>query len=74
MKSNMSIEKIKLEMTKYVDFYGGQLLGIEDVKSANTKEELNKIIEEHRQHMELMLCDANSHLDSLKRRTEMWIL
>lgn len=70
----MTIEKIKEELLKYRDFYGGDLLNISDVEAATTREELSKIIELHRSHMEAMLCDAGSHLDNLKRRTGLHIL
>lgn len=67
----MTIEKIKQEMAKYRDFYGGDLLGSSEIANATSKEELSKIIEEHRSHMESMLSDANSHLDSLKRKCKL---
>lgn len=66
--SNMNINTIKNEMIKFRDFYGGDLLYVDEVKNANTKEELEKIIELHRDHMESMLCDANSHLNNFKRK------
>jgi len=63
----MTIKKIKQEMIDYIDFYGGNLLGVSEVESANSKEELSNIIEQHRDHMECMLADANNHLDNLKK-------
>jgi hypothetical protein len=64
----MTIEKIKEEMKKFRDLYGGDLISLEFIDNATTKQELAKIIEEHRTHMEMMLCDANSHLDNFKGR------
>ncbi len=61
-------------MLKYRDFYGGELLNISDIEQATTKKELNDIIESHRQHMELMLTDADGHLDNLKRRVDLFML
>lgn len=55
-------------MLAFEDFYGGDLLGVSEVESAKTKEELEKIIDDHRNHMEDMLSDAHSHLDTFKRR------
>ena len=66
--TKMTIEKIKQEMAKYRDFYGGDLLEVSEIKNCKTKKELGKIIERHRRHMEAMLSDANSHLDSFKRK------
>ena len=67
----MTIENIKKEMLKYRDFYGGNLLEISEIEKATSKEELEKIIENHRSHMEAMLSDANGHLDNLKRRCKL---
>jgi hypothetical protein len=67
----MTIENIKKEMLKYRDFYGGNLLEVGEIENATTKEELEKIIENHRSHMEAMLSDANGHLDNLKRKCKL---
>jgi hypothetical protein len=64
----MTIEKIKKEMLKWQDFYGGDISDTEAIKNANTKEELSKIIEAHRQLLETMLSDADRHLDNFKRK------
>lgn len=67
----MKIEDIKKEMLNYRDFYGGELLEVGEIEKATTKEELEKIIENHRSHLEMMLSDANGHLDNLKRRCKL---
>lgn len=64
----MTLEKIKQEMINYRDFYGGDLFNSDEISTAKTKKDLNRIIEKHRSYMEAMLSDANSHLDSLKRK------
>ncbi len=64
----MDINKIKEKMKKYRDFYGGDLLEVSEIDKCETKEELNKILENHRAHMEDMLSDAHSHLDNFKRK------
>ncbi len=64
----MTIDKIKQEMQSYRDFYGGDLLGLDEIKSAKTKKQLANIIDRHRSHMEDMLSDAYSHLDNFKRK------
>ena len=45
-------------------------VGETDIKEGTlvTKEELERIIENHRNHLESMLSDANGHLDRLKKR------
>jgi len=65
----MKIEQIKKIMLEYRDFYGGDLLGVSEVEGATTKQELIDIIDRHEAHMESMLSDANSHLNSLRRKT-----
>lgn len=64
----MSIEEIKEEMIKWRDFYGGDISDTEEIKNAKNKDELNKIIENHRQLLESMLSDANRHLDNFKQK------
>jgi hypothetical protein len=64
----MTIKKIKKEMLAWRDIYGGDLIGLEKIESATTKKQLNDIMEEHRSHLEMMLCDAHSHLDRFKQK------
>ena len=64
----MKIENIKEEMLKWRDFYGGDISDTEEIKNAINKKELNGIMEKHRQLLESMLSDADSHLDSFKRK------
>jgi len=64
----MTIEKIKEEMLKWRDFYGGDISDTEEIKNATSKKELNTIMEKHREFLEDMLRDANSHLDNFKRK------
>ncbi len=64
----MTLKEIKKEMIEYRDFYGGDLIDSGDIKSATTKKQLYDIIEKHRDHMEMMLRDADSHLDNFKER------
>lgn len=74
LETDENIEKIKQEMLKYRDFYGGDLLGESEIKNAKTRQELSDIIERHRTHMEDMLGDAHSHIDNFKRRINLHIL
>ncbi len=64
----MTVKKIKDEMKQYRDFYGGALLGIDDIEKINSKKELAKILKRHRNHMEDMLNDANSSVDRLTKK------
>lgn len=69
----MTIKKIKEEMKKYRDFYGGDFLDASEIDKAESKKDLAIIVEKHRDHMESMLADANSHLDDFKRRVGLLI-
>jgi hypothetical protein len=64
----MTIKEMKRRMLKFKDFYGGDFLDSSDIIGAKNTKELNSIIERQRHHMEDMLSDAHSHLDSFKRK------
>jgi hypothetical protein len=70
----MTIEKIKTKMLEHKDYYGGKLLDYNDIEKANSKKELNEILNSHRTHMEDMLCDANSSLNSFQRELGLHML
>lgn len=63
----MTLLEIKNRMLEWSDFYGGDLPDYERIKNAKTKRELARILEDHRTFMELMLSDANRHIDDFKR-------
>lgn len=64
----MEIEKIKKEMLKFKDLYGGELLESDKIEKAKTEKDLVEIIESHRTHLEMMANDASRNLDRLKER------
>lgn len=70
----MEINKIKKEMKSYTDFYGGDLISYGEIDNATTKRELEALIEQHRTHMEMMLCDAMSHLNHFKQKLGLTII
>lgn len=70
----MKIADIKKEMLSYRDFYGGDLLGIDEIKSAKSKKELAKIIERHHTHLEDMAIDACHSLGRFKKRLGLVLL
>ncbi len=57
----MSIENIKKEMLNHRDFYGGDILNLDEIEAAKTKKELKNILDRHSQHMEMMAVDAEFH-------------
>lgn len=64
----MTIKDIKSEMKKYRDFYGGDLITLDDIDKVSTKKGLAELINSHHSYMEAMSSDAASHLNNLKRR------
>ena len=64
----MDLEKIKHEMKKYRDLYGGRLLDFSLIDDCKTISDCENIIELHRQHLEGMLSDADRNLDNFKKR------
>lgn len=53
-------------MFEWQDFYGGDIADSEAIRQAKTKDELAEVLNAHKRHMEDMLCDAISHLESFK--------
>jgi hypothetical protein len=66
----MKIEKIKEKMIAYRDFYGCDLLGLDRIEQAETKDDLKEIIDEHESFIEDMLSDAKSHLSHFRQSLE----
>jgi len=64
----MNIDEIKNEMREFRDFYGGDLLNIDDLDGAQSIEELKVILNNHEKHIDMMLRDACSPLDSFKMK------
>lgn len=58
----MKIEEIKKKMIAYRDFYGFDLLGVDEVNKATTKKELATILNQHETHIEMMCNDAQASL------------
>lgn len=67
----MKIEEIKKQMIDYEDLIGGQLLEVNDVEICETKEELALIIDNHNDHLEGMLNDAQSALMRFKQKLKL---
>jgi len=61
----MEIKEIKEKMKFYKDFYGGDLLGIDEIDDCKTKFALEQILSKHEKHMEMMLSDAMNHIIGL---------
>ena len=63
-----TIQGIKEQMKAFRDFYGGDLLDIDEIDSCKTAEQLSEIIRQHEAYMENALADALSHLNQFKSK------
>lgn len=64
----MELPEIKIAMKNYRDFYGSQLLGSSNIDNCKNLFDCEEVIETHREHLESMLSDANSHLNNFRSR------
>ncbi len=65
----MKISEIKKALKEYKDFYGGDLITIDEIDTAKTKKQLKVLVNRHESFMEDMLSDALSHISELKEET-----
>ena len=56
-----TLEEVKNKILKYKDFYGQDIADVEDIKNANTKEELMKIAEEMREAIDKGFFDEKKN-------------
>lgn len=66
MKS-ITLKEAKKRMLEYTDFFGGDFSQTDLIENAKSKVELYKVFEQHRNLLEDMLADAQSHLENFKR-------
>ena len=64
----MKIGEIKSEMLKYEDFFGGSLIGRDQIEKCTTKKQLAEIIDEHESFLEAQVTDAQSSLRRFKQK------
>lgn len=63
----MSIEEIKQRILDHKDFFGGDFIFVQELEEATTKEEIGRVLDRQRNHLEDMLSDALSSHDSFKQ-------
>lgn len=59
----MTIKNKKVKMLRFYDFYGGDLISLDDVSKAKTNEDLKKCLQRHYRFLEDQHTDALSHMD-----------
>ena len=64
----MTIKKIKEEMLKWRDFFGGDLEDTERILAAKTKRELKAIMDDRSRLYEDMLADAYTFQRNFERK------
>ncbi len=64
----MEIFDIKKEMKQYRDMLGADLLDVSEVDNAKTKKQLAAIIDNHSNHLEMILTDAQSSLERFRKK------
>lgn len=63
----MTLKEIKIKMMVWRDFHGADLQGSSDIKSAKTKNELIKILEQQNRYLEDQLLEEKSALNSFRK-------
>jgi hypothetical protein len=65
---NLTLNRIKTEMLKHKDFFGGDIMYTDEIKAAKNRKELAKIMDKYRKHLEDMAVDAQAHHDDFKEK------
>ncbi len=60
----LNINQIKKKLLQWEDFYGQDLLNIDDIKKCKTKSDCLIILQLHRRFQEDQSIEAGTHLDS----------
>lgn len=63
----MTIKQIKEKILNWTDFYGGDIIDREEVKTAKTKKELTDSLHHHKRFLENQNIDAISHLEEFEK-------
>ena len=64
----MRLSEIKREMAKWEDFYGQDIVDVDAIKSAKSKDALTVVLREHARFLEDQFTDAQGHLEQFQRR------
>ena len=63
----MKLSEIKNEMLGWEDFYGQDMVDIDAIESAKSKDELTSVLREHARFLEDQSTDAQGHLERFQR-------
>lgn len=64
----MNIDEIKEKMLDHRDFFGGQIIYIDEIKNAKTLKDLSDVLNKYETHLEMLALDAiNYHCNFRKK-------
>lgn len=64
----MTIAQIKKALYDYRDFYGQDIVQTDLIEKGATKKELAEVLEQHRHFLEDQAIDAQTHLETFRRK------
>ena len=68
----MKIIEIKKELLNWEDFYGQDIADTDAIERAKTKQELQKVLQRHRDWLENQNIDALQNLDSFMEDLDLY--
>ena len=63
----MEIPEIKEKMKSYVDFFGGNFIGRDEIDSCKTRQELAEIFNQHHAFLESQCNDAQHSMERFQQ-------
>ena len=63
----MTITEKKKRMKSFRDFYGGDMISLEDINKAKTNKDLALCCQKHYRFLEDQQTDALAHMDTFRR-------
>ena len=68
----MTIKDKKIKMEKFLDFYGGDLISLENIDKAKTNQDLKECLSRHYRYLEDQHTDALQHLDNFIKKLDLY--
>lgn len=63
----LTLAETKKKMIEWRDFYGGDIIYIDEIKSAKNKKQLSEILDRYGRHLENVAIDAETHRLNFKK-------
>ena len=68
----MTIKNKATKMLLFNDFYGGDLISLEDILNSKTNKDLKECLQKHYRYLEDQNIDALSHLDRFMKELDLF--